>query len=1326
MDEKEYKSLIFISGLDKFYNTMNMICVDAIGKFGNSNFRFLNGISLIFSNRIQEGIRELNSLTSDSDVGIGSMLSLIYGHKKCSVVDKEAVGSLEARIKEERKRLTPNSAYYASLFLFLCGKYEKARDYAEKTLKLHNDHTDSMILKGWCEIMLNQKTKSTLELFNKAVSTNETIDGILGQVRFHQNNNDFEKAISILNRLSVRYPHLNVPLVEKMKTYLASWDYEQAYETSYRILNMEPYNIEALRTKTIVVLCRDGKIDESVECLQTLYKALEKHEPSNSEIYYEIAQLFSKCCGRNQKVLSETYKFAEKSNTLSPTNSNYLTELGFQSVLLKQLKNAVKFFRNATKIDDNSMQALCGLTLCQLLDNGHSTQVSQQIEFLTEIQGTSNKSPLLLFLTAKLLHDKPKEAIASLIEACEVHFKNLKTLSFGAEYLRAFDPDFLLELCKELLQYCPIQQSITMKTNIPRETLHVSLKNSINILETVVKALPGSCEALFNLARVQFLSGEVAASALSLQKILQEIDPTFTPAHLLIAQIHIQQNNHQRASQSLEICLSHDFKIRDNPLYHLIFGIVLKAQQNFEECLKSFKMAMTICGYYNVTNSDEYNEKSSKTSSEKIALGLADLVTLFLEMINTYTLMNEHSEAAKLMQFAMKEFEKTPESGRVIIANADFYLSQGNTIRSLELLSSIHPGQSYYLQAKTKMANIYLVNKKDRLSFAQCFRELVHNNPGPDSYIMLGDAYMSIQEPDEAVEAYKQAVLQDPMDPSLASKLGRAYVKTHQYKKAIEYYKDVITVPDNYQLKLDLAELYLKLKQYSNAEKIILDDIEKNQRHDDDLSKLQTKTKLLLLLSRVREKSGNINASLSSLKEARDNQYRIQQRISIDQNANVHEQHKILSKICALMAEQSIMIRDNVQAIQHYKEAIKFSPHETTQQASLAKLYMQLNRMQECQNICAMILENDPNDENAQIMMADLSFRRMDFESAAYHFSQLVLSKPTYWTALARLIEVMRRSGSLNESLTFIEQAEEKATSGNEAGLSFCKGLFDWYTCNPNGALRHFNNSRRDVEWGKQSVFNMIEICLNPDADLPSEGELSDVPEDVDINNSRSIALKTAERLLKELKPKTNVLDNEALNHKLLENFLLLATRQKVNVEKALNNFTAIVSQDEFKENVGAIYGIAGAHVMLKQGQRAKNQLKRINKSIWTFEEAEYLERSWLLLADIYIQASKYDIATDLLQKVLKHNKSCYKAYELCGQISEKEQNYKSAAIHYENAWKFSGKQKPNIAHKLAYNSMKSKRFADAIDVCQQALKIYPDYPSVKEILEKSRNNLKM
>ena len=41
-------------------------------------------------------------------------------------------------------------------------------------------------------------------------------------------------------------------------------------------------------------------------------------------------------------------------------------------------------------------------------------------------------------------------------------------------------------------------------------------------------------------------------------------------------------------------------------------------------------------------------------------------------------------------------------------------------------------------------------------------------------------------------------------------------------------------------------------------------------------------------------------------------------------------------------------------------------------------------------------------------------------------------------------------------------------------------------------------------------------------------------------------------------------------------------------------------------------------------------------------------------------------MATELLRKVLLHNKSSTKAYEYMGYIMEKESSYKDAAQHYE------------------------------------------------------------
>lgn len=187
-----------------------------------------------------------------------------------------------------------------------------------------------------------------------------------------------------------------------------------------------------------------------------------------------------------------------------------------------------------------------------------------------------------------------------------------------------------------------------------------------------------------------------------------------------------------------------------------------------------------------------------------------------------------------------------------------------------------------------------------------------------------------------------------------------------------------------------------------------------------------------------------------------------------------------------------------------------------------------------------------------------------------------------------------------------------------------------------------------------------------------------------------------------------------------------MATKEKYSIERALEDLLSLASQDMYKESIGVILAMATAYTMLKQGQRAKNQLKRVVKTMWTFDDADYLERCWLLLADYYIQSSKYDMAADLLKRVQQHNKACTKAFEFSGYISEKEQMYKESAVAYESAWKFGGKTNPTIGYKLAYSLLKCKRHAEAIDVCQQVLRVHPDYPRIKkDILDKALTNLR-
>lgn len=48
------------------------------------------------------------------------------------------------------------------------------------------------------------------------------------------------------------------------------------------------------------------------------------------------------------------------------------------------------------------------------------------------------------------------------------------------------------------------------------------------------------------------------------------------------------------------------------------------------------------------------------------------------------------------------------------------------------------------------------------------------------------------------------------------------------------------------------------------------------------------------------------------------------------------------------------------------------------------------------------------------------------------------------------------------------------------------------------------------------------------------------------------------------------------------------------------------------------------------------------------------------------------------------------------------------------------------VGYKLSFNYLKAKKYVDAIDVCHKVLKMYPDYPKIREdVLEKARQALR-
>ncbi|KTG02426.1 hypothetical protein cypCar_00013634 [Cyprinus carpio] len=341
---------------------------------------------------------------------------------------------------------------------------------------------------------------------------------------------------------------------------------------------------------------------------------------------------------------------------------------------------------------------------------------------------------------------------------------------------------------------------------------------------------------------------------------------------------------------------------------------------------------------------------------------------------------------------------------------------------------------------------------------ATTLRDLMDKLPSPHTFQLLCDAYMTIQEPELAIEVYEQTLKKIPK---------------MELWPAINYYEAALKSGQQYFLCYDLPDLLMKLRQYERCEKVLQEAL----THDpvNELSLLTEDCRYLVLLAKVQSKVNKNDEALLSLQ-------RVLKRVQQEQSDSVSTQKQLTAEICSKIAKHCSSQRCYERAVKFYKEALVYCESDSKVMLELAQLYLTLDDVEACQQQCSAILKNDPVNKLPTLMMADLMFRKQDYEKAVFHFQQLLERKPDNYPMLSRLIDLQHRAGKLEEVPRFLQMAEKHSSRAKfEPGYNYCKGLYLWYTGEPNDGLRHFNKATKDNDWGQNTVYNMIEICLNPD-----------------------------------------------------------------------------------------------------------------------------------------------------------------------------------------------------------------------------------------------------
>ena len=104
--------------------------------------------------------------------------------------------------------------------------------------------------------------------------------------------------------------------------------------------------------------------------------------------------------------------------------------------------------------------------------------------------------------------------------------------------------DFLLQVAREYLQHSGTEPLG------PSESAPAHLTKGTSTLTTVVGLAPGFIEAQFLLAKAKFLGRKFEAAERTLNECLEH-DPTFSGAHVLMAQLHLRQKRPADATRSL-------------------------------------------------------------------------------------------------------------------------------------------------------------------------------------------------------------------------------------------------------------------------------------------------------------------------------------------------------------------------------------------------------------------------------------------------------------------------------------------------------------------------------------------------------------------------------------------------------------------------------------------------------------------------------------------------------------------------------------------------------------------------------------------------------
>ena len=341
--------------------------------------------------------------------------------------------------------------------------------------------------------------------------------------------------------------------------------------------------------------------------------------------------------------------------------------------------------------------------------------------------------------------------------------------------------------------------------------------------------------------------------------------------------------------------------------------------------------------------------------------------------------------------------KKTPENEKLLKLGIDIAIAQSDYQKALLYFNEIHKKTSLTPKDSELLAFLYFQNGNSKKAL-EVIEKLLKDDPENFDLLFLACNYSAEQKDWDKAIFYNEKLLgENPINETLLKNEADFYVIKEKFKMAINSYEKIVENYPKTEYKLDLFNLYMKMKNFSKAQKIIESLYIENPCNKRIIASY---VNTLLLQNKLDDAAWLV----------------IKHRLQNTKEGAI---------ICADNAMQK---NDYNCASKYYLRAIKFDKENDNLKLKLAQSYRMAKNFDAANQIYYGILSKDISNKEALLGLGYLKMDGKFYPQARSIFRDILEKDPNYLQAKLGIFSSYANNGESLSALKVLKQIPENDT----------------------------------------------------------------------------------------------------------------------------------------------------------------------------------------------------------------------------------------------------------------------------------------------------------